>query len=67
MNKSAIAVALLVVGIALLIWAFNLYGGFDSKVSRALTGSSTDKAMWTLVGGAALTAVGAFMLFFKKK
>jgi len=31
------------------------------------TGSPTDKAMWTMIGGAVLAAAGAFQLFLRKK
>jgi hypothetical protein len=42
-------------------------GAFDSKVAKVFTGSPTDKAMWTMIGGAALAALGAFQLFIRKK
>ena len=67
MNKSTIAIAMLIAGIALLIWGYNMSGAFDSKVSRVFTGSPTDKAMWTMIGGAVLAIAGAFQLFFGKK
>jgi hypothetical protein len=67
MNKRTIGVAMLVAGIALLIWGFNMSDALDSKVSRAFTGSPTDKAMWTMIAGAVLAAAGAFQLFFGKK
>jgi len=66
MNKN-VAIVLLVAGIALLVWGYSMSGAFDSKVSRVFTGSPTDKAMWTMIGGAVLAVVGAFQLFFKKK
>jgi uncharacterized membrane protein YidH (DUF202 family) len=67
MNKTTIAVALLVAGIALLAWGFQMSGAFDSSISRAFTGRPTDKAMWTMIGGAVLAAAGAFQLFFGRK
>ena len=67
MNRKVIAIAMLVAGIALLIWGFQMYGAFDSKVSRVLTGSPSDKAMWTMVGGAVLAVAGAVQLFLGKK
>ena len=67
MNKNTIAIVMLVAGIALLIWGYSMSGAFGSQVSRVFTGSPTDKAMWTMIGGAVLAGVGAFQLFFKKK
>ena len=66
MNRIA-AIVMLVAGIGLLIWGFQMQGAFESKVSRAFTGSPTDKAMWTLIGGGVLAAAGAFLLVIKKK
>jgi len=67
MTKNMIAIAMLVAGIGLLIWGFNMSQAFDSKVSRFLSGSPTDKAMWTMIGGAVLAAAGAFQLFVGRK
>jgi predicted metal-binding membrane protein len=67
MNRNTIAIAMLVAGIALLAWGFSMSDAFDSKVSRVFTGSPTDKAMWTMIGGAVLAVAGAFQLFIGKK
>jgi len=57
MNKP-IAIALLAGGILLLIFGFNASQSFGSDVSRAFTGSPTDKSVWMLVGGAVAAVVG---------
>ena len=67
MSKNSIAIALLVAGIILLVWGYKMSGAFDSQVSRVFTGSPTDKAMWTMIGGAVLAAAGAFQLFIRRK
>ena len=67
MNSRSIAIAMLVAGVILLIWGFNMYGVFDSRVSRAFSGSPTNKAMWTLIGGGALAIAGAYQLFLKRR
>ena len=67
MNKNVIGIVLLVAGIIMLVWGYNMSGAFDSRVSRVFTGSPTDKAMWTMIGGAVLAAAGAAQLFFGKK
>jgi hypothetical protein len=66
-NKNTIAIVMLVAGVALLIWGYSMSGAFDSKVAKVFTGSPTDKAMWTMIGGAVLAVLGAFQLFFRKK
>ena len=56
MNK-LVAIAILVVGVILLFLAYDSYHSAASGVSRAVTGTSTDKTVWLLVGG--LIASGA--------
>jgi hypothetical protein len=62
MNKG-IGVALLVVGIALIVYGFNASDSVSSGVSRVFTGAPTDKTLWLLLGGGAATIVGAVMTF----
>jgi hypothetical protein len=56
--KQIIGIAFLVVGIVLLCVAWNSYHSAASGVSRALTGTSTDKTLWLVVGGVLGTLVG---------
>jgi hypothetical protein len=56
MNK-IVALAFFVVGIILLCLAYNSYHSAASDVSRAITGTSTDKTLWLLIGG--IVAMGA--------
>ena len=60
MNRG-IGLALLVVGICLIIWGINGSDSVSSNVSRAFTGSPTNKTLWMLLGGIAAAIVGAFM------
>ena len=62
MNKG-IGIALLVVGIALIIYGFNASDSVSSGVSRAFTGAPTDKTLWLLLGGGAAAIVGAVVTF----
>ena len=57
MNK-LISLALLIGGIALIIYGLNASDSIGSDVSRFFTGNPTDKTMWLLIGGAVATAVG---------
>jgi hypothetical protein len=61
MNK-LIGLILLVVGIGLLIWGISMTDSFKSKISRAFTGSPTDKTMVVLIAGGVCTVLGAYQL-----
>jgi hypothetical protein len=58
-----IGTALLVVGIALIVYGFNASDSVSSDVSRTFTGVPTNKTMWLLLGGSAAAIVGAAMTF----
>ena len=66
MNKG-LSLGLLVVGIMLTIWGVSTSQSFTSDVSRAFTGSPTDKAMWLMIGGIAIAVVGVFGLLRRGK
>ena len=66
MNQRTSAIVMLVVGVGLLVWGFDLSGAFESQVSRAFTGSPTDKAKWAMIGGGVLAALGGFQLLVRK-
>ena len=66
MNK-IISLALLVGGIVLIVTGFNATNSFTSDVSRFLTGSPTDKAVWMLIGGVIAALVGLTMLWRSPK
>ena len=57
MNRP-VSLILLVVGIILVIYGINASTSVGSDVSRAVTGTPTDKSMWLLIGGAVIAIVG---------
>ncbi len=57
MNKIA-SLSLLVIGIGLMITGINATNSFGSDISRFFTGSPTNKAVWMLIGGIVVTALG---------
>lgn len=61
-----LAIILVVLGAALIIWGLNLSDSPANDVSRALTGSSMDKVVHRYIAGAASLAAGLF-LFLRKK
>jgi hypothetical protein len=66
MNR-ALGVALLVIGAILLVVGFNESQSFTSEVSRAFTGSPTDRSMWFLIGGGVAAAVGLFLILTRSR
>src|SRR5688572_4386319 len=57
MNK-LVSLALLVGGIALIVFGITATNSFSSDVSRFFTGSPTDKAIWMLIGGCIAAVIG---------
>ncbi|MET3999809.1 DUF3185 family protein [Marinobacterium sp. MBR-109] len=60
-----IGIVLLVLGVGLAIWGYQLSGSVESQVTQAVTGSDTDKVMTLYIMGAVSFFVGIF-LFIKK-
>lgn len=65
--QKAISLALIALGVVLLIFGYNASQSISSEVTRAVTGSPTDKVMWLIGGGAAATVAGIAGLFLGKK
>ena len=58
MDKIIISLALLIGGVAVMIYGISTTNAFGSEVSRFFTGSPTDKAVWMLIGGTVAAIVG---------
>ena len=56
--KYITGIALLVVGVVLLCMCYDSYHSSASNVSRVVTGTSTDKTLWLLIGGIVGTVGG---------
>ncbi len=61
--RSPLSIALIVAGIALLIFGLNSADSIQSAFSRAFNGRPTDKAMWLIIGGAVCLVLGAVGFF----
>ncbi len=61
-----IALVLLVVGVGLAFWGYQISGSVSSQLSKTLTGSFSDKVMILYISGAACIAVGAYLFVSKK-
>lgn len=64
-NLKIVGIILIVIGVALLVWGFQLSDSFSNQVTESFTGSSSDPVMFRYIAGAASLAVGVF-LFLKK-
>jgi hypothetical protein len=65
-NSSASAmkilgIALVVIGIGLTYWGYQLSGSIGSKITQVVTGSDTDKVMTFYISGAVCFVVGIFL------
>ncbi len=59
-----IGIALVVLGIGLVLWGYQLSGSVGSQITQAVTGSNTDKVMTLSITGAVGFVVGIY-LFIK--
>jgi len=58
MNKKYIGIILIIIGVALLVWGYNVYDSAGSQLSRAFSGNTSVKAWIGLVGGAICVIIG---------
>jgi len=60
-----IALTLLVFGVGLLFWGYEMSNSVANQFTSTLTGSPSDKVVYVYLGGAASLVVGLY-LFFRK-
>lgn len=58
MNNKIVAIVLIVVGVALTLWGYNIYDAASSQVSRALSGDTPMEAWGGMVAGIILMLIG---------
>ncbi|WP_339671899.1 DUF3185 family protein [Dasania marina] len=56
-----ISIALMVIGIGLAIWGYQLSGSIGSQLTQAVTGADTDKVMTFYISGAISFFVGIYL------
>lgn len=61
-NKKLVGIILLVAGVGLGVWGFQVSGSIGSQLSSTLTGSPTDKVMILYIAGAACFVAGLFLV-----
>lgn len=66
-QNKLIGFVLLAVGIVLLVLGYNAAQSVGSQFKQAFSGSLSDKATLFYLGGAIVTAAGAYLAFFSSK
>ena len=61
-----LAIVLIVLGAALIVWGFNLSDSVTNEILRVFNGSSMDEVVYRYIAGAVSLAAGLF-LFLKEK
>ena len=56
-----IGIVLVVLGIGLALWGYQLSGSVGSQITQAVTGSDTDKVMTFYITGAISFVVGIYL------
>lgn len=60
MNNKVIGIVLIVIGVALAAWGYNIYDSAGSQITRALSGDAPIEAWVGMVGGAICIVLGIF-------
>lgn len=66
-SNKLIGFVLLAVGIMLLVMGYNASQSMGSQFKEAFSGSMSDRATMFYLGGAVVTAVGAYLAFMTRK
>ena len=62
---NVIGIILLVIGVGLVVWGYQLSGSIGSLISWSITGSQTDRVVMISRGGAAAVVTGLLLLLSK--
>jgi len=60
MNNKIIGIVLIIVGVALAIWGYNIYDSASAQIGRAFSGDTPIEAWAGMVGGTICLAVGIY-------
>lgn len=58
MNKKVVGIVLIIIGVALAVWGYNVYDSAGSQIGRALSGDTPIEAWIGMVGGLICVVVG---------
>lgn len=62
MNDKVVGIVLIVVGVALALWGYNIYDSASSQITRAVSGDTPIEAWAGMVGGALSILIGIVKL-----
>lgn len=62
MKNKYIGIALIIIGVALAAWGYNIYDATSSQISRALSGDTPIEAWLGMVGGAICVVIGILQI-----
>ncbi|MEO2267559.1 DUF3185 family protein [Pseudoalteromonas sp. YIC-656] len=62
MMGKIIGIILIVVGVALVAWGYNVYDAVEAQLTRSINGETPIEAWIGMVGGAICVAIGVFKL-----
>ncbi|BDX07525.1 DUF3185 family protein [Planctobacterium marinum] len=62
MNNKVIGIAMIVIGVALGVWGYDIYDSASAQISRTFSGDTPIEAWVGMVGGAILILVGILRL-----
>jgi len=58
MNNKIIGIVLIIAGVALALWGYNIFDSASSQLSRAVSGDTPIEAWVAMVGGAISVVIG---------
>ncbi len=56
-----ISIILMVAGVGMACWGYQMSGSFSSSISKTITGSYSDKVMALCIGGAVSFVIGLYL------
>ncbi len=62
MKNKHIGIILIIAGVALALWGYNIYDSAGSQITRAISGDVPIEAWLGMVGGAICVALGIYKI-----